>query len=59
MRNPQLRQRYCGIILPMKSSRTDWSSAARIRNDAEKGSGAVVADIDILLQRDVMVESGK
>jgi hypothetical protein len=43
----------------MKSPRTDWSSAARIRNDAEKGSGAVVADIDILLQRDVMVESGK
>jgi TPR repeat protein len=35
----------------MKSSRTDWSSAARIRNDAEKGSGAVVVDIDILLQR--------
>ena len=35
----------------MKPLRTDWSSAARIRNDAEKGSGAVVADIDILLQR--------
>ena len=43
----------------MKPLRTDWSSAARIRNDAEKGNGAVVADIDILQQRDVMVESGK
>jgi len=43
----------------MKPPRTDWSSAARIRNDTEKGNGAVVADIDILQQRDVMVESGK